>query len=95
MVAQSPIQSNTLLNGQALDVTQYQPPWQALSDFAMSSNFDNDQLDPNHPEFRRLAQQVCVRVVVFFPLEISNFSENKPTKRLLFKSIYIDEWHRW
>lgn len=61
MVAQSPIQSNTLLNGQALDVTQYQPPWQALSEFAMSSNFDNDHLDPNHPEFRRLAQQVSVR----------------------------------
>lgn len=58
MIADSPIESKMDLNIQPIDVTQYQPPWQALNRFAISATFDNDHIDSNNPEFIRLAQQV-------------------------------------
>lgn len=59
MIADSPVRPISPLNSHGLDVTQYQPPWQALNEFAMNSNFNNDHLDTNNPEFKRLLQQVC------------------------------------
>lgn len=58
MTAHSPVRPISPYSGQCLEVTQYQPPWQALNDFAMNSNFDNDHMDTNNPEYKRLFHQV-------------------------------------
>lgn len=66
LVAHSPIDSAALLNSQAMDITQYQPPWQTLNNFAMSANFDSEQFNSNHPEFIRLNQQVCRLTTIIY-----------------------------
>lgn len=57
MVASSPIQHDSPVNG--LEVTAYQPPWKALSDFAMHADLDgNGSLDTQNPAFHHLVNQV-------------------------------------
>lgn len=58
MTAHSPVRPISPYSGQCIEVTQYQPPWQALNDFAMNSNFDSDHMDTNNPEYKRLFHQV-------------------------------------
>lgn len=60
MTAHSPVRPISPYSGQCIEVTQYQPPWQALNDFAMNSNFDSDHMDTNNPEYKRLFHQVFI-----------------------------------
>ncbi|GAB6032470.1 Insulin protein enhancer protein isl-1 [Chamberlinius hualienensis] len=52
MIASSPVRHESPLHVNAVDVQSYQPPWKALSEFAMQS--DLDRLDPNAPSFQQL-----------------------------------------
>ena len=40
MVASSPVRNDTPMQGTQVEVQSYQPPWKALSDFALSSDID-------------------------------------------------------
>ena len=40
MVAGSPIRHDTSVPGNPVEVQTYQPPWKALSDFALQSDLD-------------------------------------------------------
>lgn len=53
MIAHSPIESNTLMNGHALDVHQYNNPWQAFNNMSLPEE-DHKPFDTNHPEFMQL-----------------------------------------
>lgn len=53
MVANSPIESNTLLNSHALDVHQYKNPWQAFNNMVLPDDI-HDTFDTNHPEYMQL-----------------------------------------
>lgn len=65
MIADSPIQQNSTspLMMHGIDVIPYQPPWKALSDFAMHGHFDTDDIDQQHNQnvaFQRLVHQVHI-----------------------------------
>ncbi|XP_023321181.1 insulin gene enhancer protein ISL-1 [Eurytemora carolleeae] len=56
MIASSPVrhESSPLMN--PVDIHGYQPPWKALSEFAMQP--DIERLDPGHPNFHHIMQQM-------------------------------------
>ena len=56
LVASSPVRHGSPLPAQMVDVQTYQPPWKALTEFAL--NTDLERLDPNNPAFQQLASQV-------------------------------------
>lgn len=56
MVASSPVRHESPINMTPLEVQAYQPPWKALSDFALHT--DLERLDPNAPPFYHLVSQV-------------------------------------
>lgn len=56
MVASSPVRHESPIGINPLEVQTYQPPWKALSDFALHT--DLDRLDPNAPSFHHLVSQV-------------------------------------
>lgn len=56
MVASSPVRHDSPIGMNALEVTSYQPPWKALSDFALHT--DLDRLDPSAAPFQHLVSQV-------------------------------------
>lgn len=56
MVASSPVRHESSIGMTPLEVQAYQPPWKALSDFALHT--DLDRLDPNNPSFHHLVSQV-------------------------------------
>lgn len=62
MTAHSPIRPMSPYNEHCIEVTQYQPPWQALNDFAVNTNFDNNRVDANNPEYKRLYHQVTTHL---------------------------------
>ena len=49
MVAGSPIRHDTSVPGNPVEVQTYQPPWKALSDFALQSDLDQ-------PSFQHLVR---------------------------------------
>ncbi|XP_055304847.1 insulin gene enhancer protein ISL-2B isoform X2 [Sitodiplosis mosellana] len=53
MIAHSPIESNTLMNGHALDVHQYNNPWQAFNNMSLPEE-DLKPFDTNPSEFMQL-----------------------------------------
>lgn len=60
MVARSPIRYDSPINMHGLEVTAYQPPWKALSDFALHTDLDrNGSLNLHTPAFQHLVNQVC------------------------------------
>lgn len=61
MIANSPVRQNSPLNMHGLDVVPYQPPWKALSEFALYANLENDVINQHNPAFRRLVNQVSLR----------------------------------
>ena len=61
MVASSPVRHESSIGITPLEVQAYQPPWKALSDFALHT--DLDRLDPNTPSFHHLVSQVIDRLV--------------------------------
>lgn len=72
MIASSPVRHESSIGVAALEVHAYQPPWKALSDFALHT--DLDRLDTNAPSFHNLVSQVmccCRRQMIslsFFPM---------------------------
>jgi insulin gene enhancer protein ISL-1 len=56
MVASSPVRHESPLGMNPIEVHSYQPPWKALSDFALHT--DLDRLDPTAPPFQQLVNQV-------------------------------------
>lgn len=58
MVASSPVRHDSPLNLHGLEVTSYQPPWKALSDFALHADLDGSNGPVNHtPAFQHLVNQ--------------------------------------
>ena len=59
MVASSPVRHDSPLNMHGLEVTAYQPPWKALSDFALHADLDNNGAVNTHtPAFQHLVNQL-------------------------------------
>uniref|UniRef100_A0A182N8P9 Insulin gene enhancer protein ISL-1 n=1 Tax=Anopheles dirus TaxID=7168 RepID=A0A182N8P9_9DIPT len=59
MVASSPVRHDSPLNLHGLEVTAYQPPWKALSDFALHSDLDsNGTINTHTPAFQHLVNQM-------------------------------------
>ncbi|XP_043213226.1 insulin gene enhancer protein isl-1-like [Amphibalanus amphitrite] len=56
LVASSPVRHGSPLPAHMVDVQTYQPPWKALTEFAL--NTDLERLDPNNPAFQQLASQM-------------------------------------
>ncbi|XP_059474123.1 insulin gene enhancer protein isl-1 isoform X2 [Neocloeon triangulifer] len=56
MVASSPVRHESPLGMNPIEVQSYQPPWKALSDFALHT--DLDRLDPTAPPFQQLVNQM-------------------------------------
>ncbi|XP_047118129.1 insulin gene enhancer protein isl-1 [Schistocerca piceifrons] len=56
MVASSPVRHESPLGMNPIEVQSYQPPWKALSDFALHT--DLDRLDPSAPPFQHLVSQM-------------------------------------
>lgn len=65
MVASSPVRHESPIGMNPIEVQSYQPPWKALSDFALHT--DLDRLDPSAPPFQHLVSQVS-------PLTLSSSS---------------------
>lgn len=78
MVASSPVRHESPIGITPQEVLAYQPPWKALSDFAL--NTDLERLDPNAPSFHHLVSQVQ-----------SNFHYHSPFPRSLPCSACF--WH--
>lgn len=63
MVASSPVRHDSPLNLHGLEVTAYQPPWKALSDFALHADLDNTgNINTHTPAFQHLVNQVRQRI---------------------------------
>lgn len=61
MVASSPVRHDSPLNLHGLEVTSYQPPWKALTDYALNVDLDSNGMNThNNPTFQHLFNQVCV-----------------------------------
>jgi len=61
MIASSPVRHDSPLNLQGLDVQTYQPPWKALSDFALHADLDsNGAINTHTPAFQQLVNQVRI-----------------------------------
>ena len=62
MVATSPVRHDSPVGPGMIgstDIQSYEPPWKALSDFALHT--DLDRLNPNTPHFQHLVNQVRQR----------------------------------
>lgn len=59
MIASSPVRHDSPLNLQGIEVQTYQPPWKALSDFALHADLDsNGAINTHTPAFQQLVNQV-------------------------------------
>ncbi|CAB4069619.1 ISL1 [Lepeophtheirus salmonis] len=56
MVATSPVRHDSPVGMNPVEISSYEPPWKALSDFAL--NTDLDRLHPNNPHFQHLVNQM-------------------------------------
>ncbi|VVC25610.1 Hypothetical protein CINCED_3A013622 [Cinara cedri] len=56
MVASSPVRHDSPLGMNQIEVQSFQPPWKALSEFALHS--DLDRVDTNQPHFQQLVNQM-------------------------------------
>jgi insulin gene enhancer protein ISL-1 len=62
LIASSPVRHDSPLNLHGLEVTSYQPPWKALSDFALHADLENNGIMNNHNPvaFQNLVNQVNI-----------------------------------
>lgn len=65
MIASSPVRHDSPLNFHGVEITSFQPPWKALSDFALHADLDNNGPVNHTPAFQHLMNQVSV---LFSPL---------------------------
>ena len=56
MVATSPVRHDSPVGMNPIEIQSYEPPWKALTDFALHT--DLDRLNPNAPHFQHLVSQV-------------------------------------
>ncbi len=56
MVATSPVRHESPVGMNPIEIQSYEPPWKALTDFALHT--DLDRLNPNAPHFQHLVNQV-------------------------------------
>ena len=56
MVATSPVRHESPVGMNPVEIQSYEPPWKALSDFAMHS--DLDRMNTNGPHFQQIVSQV-------------------------------------
>ena len=56
MVATSPVRHDSPVGMNPIEIQSYEPPWKALTDFALHT--DLDRLNPNAPHFQHLVNQV-------------------------------------
>ena len=71
MVATSPVRHDSPVGPGMIgssDIQSYEPPWKALSDFALHT--DLDRLNPNTPHFQHLVNQVSQYFIIFHSLPI-------------------------
>ena len=52
-----------------VDIHGYQPPWKALSEFALHQ--DLDRMDPSGPQFQHLVGQVTINISISAVLTIN------------------------
>ena len=64
MIASSPVRHESPLGMNPIEVQSYQPPWKALSDFALHT--DLDRLDPSAPPFQQLVNQVSLLYLTYW-----------------------------
>lgn len=64
MIANSPVRQGSPLNMHPHDVIPYQPPWKALSEFALHANLENDVITQHNPAFQRLVHQVIIEIKI-------------------------------
>lgn len=64
LIASSPVRHDSPLNLHGLEVTSYQPPWKALSDFALHSDLDHNGVINQTPAFQNLVNQVSWSLLV-------------------------------
>lgn len=62
MVASSPVRHDSPLGMHPLDVQAYQPPWKALSDFALHTDLEQ----PHTPAFQHLVNQVNIHTYIHY-----------------------------
>lgn len=58
MVATSPVRHESPVGMNPVEIHSFEPPWKALSDFALHT--DLDRLNPNAPHFQHLVNQVHI-----------------------------------
>ena len=63
MVATSPVRHDSPVGMNPIEIQSYEPPWKALTDFALHT--DLDRLNPNAPHFQHLVNQVGGGAVPF------------------------------
>lgn len=68
MIASSPVRHDSPLNFHGLEVTSYQPPWKALSDFALHADLDNNGALNHTPAFQHLVNQASYRHFLYSSL---------------------------
>lgn len=69
MVASSPVRHDSPLGVHPLEVQAYQPPWKALSDYALHSDLDQ----PHAPAFQQLVNQVKkISAILFVNNKLQN-----------------------
>lgn len=73
MIASSPVRHESPLGMNPVEVQSYQPPWKALSDFALHT--DLDRIDTGAPPFQQLVNQVCLLHTLFKSLYFLNVFE--------------------
>lgn len=70
MVASSPVRHDSPLGMNQIDVQSFQPPWKALSEFALHS--DLDRVDTSQPHFQQLVNQVYIIIIYcLYPVDKS------------------------
>lgn len=73
LIASSPVRHDSPLNLHGLEVTSYQPPWKALSDFALHADLDNNGAVNHTPAFQHLVNQASHHHFSYF----SSVAKNK------------------
>lgn len=73
MIASSPVRHDSPLNLHGLEVTSYQPPWKALSDFALHADLDNNGALNHTPAFQHLVNQASHHHFSYFFFVFSSF----------------------
>jgi hypothetical protein len=87
MVASSPVRHESPLGLNPIEVQSYQPPWKALTEFALHT--DLDRLDPSAPPFQHLVSQVSGKRGSHCPATVSAFVQATPKLEITFSHVTV------